>query len=187
MTEGELKGQQFLNYVGQNIKRLKKNLKKNITYDDGLFDDVFQESIIKIYDSIVKNNKDVGDYEKYFFISSKFNYIIRQNQERKRINNRINIDDYMKKEDIEYRFDEDMDVKQVISDLKNLIEEEFGEDECDIYFDYMSHKVHGGMSYSKYSQLTGIPTNKVSEIVSKIKNFCKNSDVIKRNNYFLDI
>ena len=96
MTEGELKGQQFLNYVGQNIKRLKKNLKKNITYDDGLFDDVFQESIIKIYDSIVKNNKDVGDYEKYFFISSKFNYIIRQNQERKRINNRINIDDYMK-------------------------------------------------------------------------------------------
>ena len=50
MTEGELKGQQFLNYVGQNIKRLKKNLKKNITYDDGLFDDVFQESIIKIYE-----------------------------------------------------------------------------------------------------------------------------------------
>ena len=28
MTEGELKGQQFLEYVGRNIKRLKKNLKK---------------------------------------------------------------------------------------------------------------------------------------------------------------
>lgn len=183
MTEAELKGQKFLEYVANNINKLKKNLKKNITFDGELFDDVFQDSIVKVYNSIVKNNKDVKDYEQYFFMSSRYNYIIKQNQERERTKRKVNMNDYMKNNDVEYTPYVDMDVKKVIDDLRTIIEEEFGEEWTNLYFDYMSLKVHGGMSYQKYSDLTGIPVSKVSDIVSKIKNYTKNNEILRKYNY----
>lgn len=186
MTEAEIKGQKFLDFVAKNIKQLRKNLRKNITYDGDLFDDVFQDSIIKVYNSIVKNNKDVDDYEQYFYISSKYNYIIKQNQERERLKKNINIKDYMKNNDVEYELYTDMDVKKVISDLRQIIEDEFGKENTDLYFDYMALKTRGGMSYQKYSEYTGIPVSKVSDVVSRIKNFTKNNDTIRKHNYALD-
>ena len=76
--------QEFLEYVAKNEKRLKKNLRKNITYNEELFDDVFQDSIIKVYDSIM-NGTIIEDFEKYFFIASKFTYFNADNKNKRNI------------------------------------------------------------------------------------------------------
>lgn len=189
MNESELKGQKFLEYVANNEKRLRKNLKKNITYDEHIFDDIFQDSIIKVYNSIVKNNKDVVDYEQYFFTSSKFNYILKQNSEREKTKNRINIDDYFQNNDIEdeqYDYDEG-ETATKLDLISEIIRVEFGDEYCELYFDYMRLKVQGGMSYTKYSNQTGVPVSKISEIVSKIKHFTRNNDRINELANGLDI
>lgn len=182
MNEAELKGQNFLNYVAANEKRLRKNLKKNITFDGDLFDDIFQDSIIKVYNSIVKNNKDVADYEQYFFTASKFNYILKQNSERERIRKRINIEDYTRSNDIEdEKYDDDEgETTSKLDSIKEIISNEFGLENCELYFDYMLIKVQGGMSYTKFAKQTGVPVSKISEIVSRIKHFTKNNDEIKQ-------
>ena len=68
-------GREFLKYVGDNIERLKHNLRKNITYDEDIFDDVIQDSIIKVYNAIMNGTR-IDDFEQYFFIASKFEYIL---------------------------------------------------------------------------------------------------------------
>lgn len=186
MTDGEIKGKKFLEYVAQNDKRLRRNLRKNITFDEGLFDDIFQDSIIKVYNSIVKNNKDIDDYEQYFFTSSKFNYILKQNSERERIKKRINIDDYIQNKDIEQEDYSEINSLCLLNDIREVIEDEFGTTNSDLYFDYMILKVEGGMSYNRYSQLKGIPVSKISDIVSRIKNFCKKHTKISELKHALD-
>ncbi|MCH5302231.1 MAG: sigma-70 family RNA polymerase sigma factor [Prevotella sp.] len=173
MTESELRGKEFLEYVAKNEKKLKKNLKKNITYDESIFDDCFQDTIIKVYNSIVLNNKDVKDYEKYFFIASKFNYINYDNKERKYRNLKIEIDDYTENEDIEDVTEDIYTVYDRLNDAKELIRNEFGEEKCDIYFDYMTLKSQGGMSYKEYSKLRNISFDKISNTISSIKSFIR--------------
>lgn len=187
MTEAELKGQEFLNFIAKNEKRLKKNLKKNITYDPDLFDDIFQDTIIKAYNTIVSNNRDIKDYEQYFFTASKFNYILKQNSEREKTKNRINIDDYFQKNDIEDIPYEENETTVTINKIKEIISDEFNEEYSELYFDYMLLKVQGGMSYTKYSNLTGVPISKISEIVSKVKGYLKNNNEIKKLSNGLDL
>lgn len=80
----EQHAQEFLEYVAKNEKRLKRNLRKNITYDPYIFDDVFQDSILKVYDSIM-NGTVIEDFEKYFFIASKFSYFNADNKNKRNI------------------------------------------------------------------------------------------------------
>ena len=78
------KAQDFLQYINDNLHKLKKNLRKNITFDEDIFDDVISESIIKIYNTILKNGTDISDYERYFYIVSKFTYIYRHNKQQRK-------------------------------------------------------------------------------------------------------
>lgn len=187
MTDGELKGKKFLDYVAKNQRRLRRNLKKNITFDYNLFDDIFQESIIKVYNSIVKNNKEIEDFEQYFFISSKFNFILKQNAEREKTKRRINIDDFCENNDIEDEPYSEIDTETIIKQVRKLIEDKFGEDNTEIFFEYMMLKVQGGMSYNKFSQVSGYPVSKISDVVSKIKQFCKKDKEIKKLSNGLDL
>lgn len=184
MTDAEQKGQKFLEYVAKNINRLKKNLKKNITYDENLFEDLFQDSILKVYNTIVKNNKEVQDYEQYFYISSKYNYIIKQNSKREKMKKTVELGDQYN--DIEVEEYMEMDVEKIINELKEVITNKFDEDTAKLYFDYMSLKIKGGMSYSKYAELRGIPTSKVSETISKVKQYCKSNKKFLQSNYIME-
>ena len=75
INAAQKKGKEFLDFVVKNEKRLKKNLMKNITYDENIFDDVFHDTILKVYETIVTKGDEcnIKDYEQYFFIASKFN------------------------------------------------------------------------------------------------------------------
>ena len=180
MTEAEKKGKEFLDFVATNDKKLRKNLKKNITFDPNLFDDIYQDTIVKVYNSIVKNNKQIDDFEQYFFISSKFNYILKQKSERERVKKRIDIDDYVRMNDIECENYCESDLLTLIEDVRDIIEDRFGEENTELYLDYMKLKIDGGMSYTKYSQITGVPVSKISDVVSKIKQFTKTDTNIRR-------
>lgn len=182
MTDGEIKGMKFLKYVAENEKKLKRNLKKNITFDTDLFDDIFQESIIKVYNTIVKNNKDIDDYDFYFFTSSKFNYILKQNKEREKLKNKVGINDFLNCDEncVEPETYCEIDTRHVMEMIRAILEKQFGKDDTEIYFDYIHRKLDGGMSYEKYSQLTGIPVRQLTNTISNIKRFCKNDRDINR-------
>lgn len=170
---------EFLDYIAVNERRLKKNLRKNVTYDDEIFDDVFQTAILKVYNSIVKNDKRVDDFEKYFFIASKFEYILVDNRNKKYKAMHQHITD--KQRDI---IDEDELEAQEKSLRKHnrLIEylyDEFGSD-ADVYLRYYRTRIEKGRtSYKKISEEFGISVNEVSLIIQKIKKNIEENQIYK--------
>lgn len=186
MSDGEIKGRKFLEYVAKNEKQLKKNLKKNITFENSLFDDIFQDTIIKVYNTIVKNNKEIDDYEQYFFISSKWNFILKQNYEREMVKKRVNIDKFIEHNDVVDEPYSEIETSCLLNEIRDIIEDEFGFENTELYYQYMSLKSNGGMSYTRFSEITGVPYSKISEIVCRIKGFVKNNDKINRIKHALD-
>lgn len=185
MTEAEIKGKKFLEFVSNNEKKLRKNLKKNVTFEKDIFEDVFQETIIKCYNAIVSNNKDIDDIESYFYIATKFTYILWQNRNRKYIKNKIRLDDFLEKEeyDIEYEIYEEVNTEKLLKRIKEIVEEKFGYEQTEMFFDFMMLKTQGRTSYNDFSEVTGIPVNKITDIIRKIKKFINKNEEINRLNY----
>lgn len=53
---------------------LRRALRKNVTYDPEIFDDVFAAATVKVHDAIAAG-REVRDYRQYFFIAAKWEYI----------------------------------------------------------------------------------------------------------------
>jgi DNA-directed RNA polymerase specialized sigma24 family protein len=199
----EQHAQEFLEYVAKNEKRLKKNLRKNITYDPYIFDDVFQDSIIKVYDSIM-NGTVIEDFEKYFFIASKFSYFNADNKNKRNIkqndrdllwnishgyeNNRGDISedakrviDEMAVEDNEWEKKEDKNenINKLFRFISEKLNKVFSPAECDIYLIYFRLKSEkSGVSYEKMAKITGRSFSEISQIIQKVKKYVKNDDEI---------
>lgn len=191
-------GREFLQYVAENEARLKKNLKKNITYNPDIFDDVFQDTIIKVYDSIMKGTV-IDDFEKYFFIASKFQYINADNKNKKQIknsdneilykishgmeNNKGDISDDAKRlideiaeDDNEWVKKEERNdnINKLFRFIANRLNEVFSPAECDIYLIYFRLKSEkAGISYHKMTKITGRSFSEISQIIQKCKKFVK--------------
>ena len=196
-------GQEFLRYVAENGERLRKNLRKNITYNPYIFDDVFQDSIIKVYNAILKGAR-IDDFEKYFFIASKFCYINADNRQRKRDitedaeliwnishgyeNNKGDISDDAKRvieeiaiEDNEWLKKEERNdrINELFKFLSERLNEVFPPAEADIFLIYYRLKSEkAGVSYKKMSKITGRSFSEISQIIQKIKAFIKNDEKI---------
>lgn len=65
-STAEEKGAAFLQWVADNEKEMRKALKKNCTYDPDIFDDVFSETIVNVYNTITKNNREIDNIKNYF-------------------------------------------------------------------------------------------------------------------------
>lgn len=191
-------GQEFLQYVAKNEARLKRNLKKNITYNPDLFNDVFQDSIIKVYNAIM-NGTVVDDFEQYFFIASKFCYINEQNKERKKQEssdnsilwnishgyetNRNDVSNDAKRiieditvEDDEWRVKEERNdrINELMKYLSRKLNEVFTPAETDIFLIYYRLKSEkAGVSYKKMAKITGRSFSEISQIIQKIKFYIK--------------
>ena len=191
-------GQEFLQFVAKNEARLKRNLKKNITYNPDLFNDVFQDSIIKVYNAIM-NGTVVDDFEQYFFIASKFCYINEQNKERKKQEssdnsilwnishgyetNRNDVSNDAKRiieditvEDDEWRVKEERNdrINELMKYLSKRLNEVFSPAETDIFLIYYRLKSEkAGVSYKKMAKITGRSFSEISQIIQKIKFYIK--------------
>lgn len=164
---------EFLIYVSENTDRLKRNLKKNITFQSDLFDDIFSESIIKCYDSIVKNDLIVDDFQNYFFISSKWNFINAQNKDRKYKACRVDIDDKRNYQEPAFNEDDEDEITPVtrLAELKDIVTDYFGQKRSDLFFTYYSDKIENKIDIHKLIETTGYTEEIIRQEISRIKRF----------------
>lgn len=195
-------GREFLEYVAKNEKRLKKNLKKNITYNPELFDDAFQETILKVHNAIMKGQR-IEDFEKYFFIASKFQYINEDNKDKKRykqndrdilwkishgheckyqdlsddgkrLMDRMSDDDEWKE-----REEKNEKINELFKFLSKRLNEVFTPAETDIFLIYYKLKSEkAGVSYEKMAKITRRRFSEISQIIQKIKAFIRTDEQI---------
>ena len=196
-------GQEFLKFVADNESRLKNNLRKNITYDEDIFDDVFQETILRVHSAIMNGTR-IDDFEQYFFIASKFCYINEQNKERKKQENsdrdilwnishgyetnQHDVSNDAKRilenitiEDNEWRIQEERNerINELMKYLSKKLNEVFTPAETDIFLIYYRLKSEkAGVSYQKMARITEKSFSEVSQIIQKIKAYIKQDDEI---------
>ena len=175
---------EFLEYVARNEARLKKNLRKNITYNENIFDDVFQSTIIKVYDRIMKGTV-IKDFEQYFFIASKFEYINEDNKVKKRqkVEDREidTDDDRFAEEDNAWKIKEERNenINDLFKFLSKRLNEVFTPAEADIFLIYYRLKSEkAGISYHKMVKITGRKFSEISQIIQKIKKFIRTDEAI---------
>ena len=200
----EKHAKEFLEYVAKNEKRLKKNLRKNITYNEDIFNDVYQDTILKVYDSIM-NGTVIEDFEKYFFIASKFSYFNADNKNKKHIKNddneilwrishgyetnRNDISDDAKRlideviiEDDEWKRREERNdsINKLFKFISEKLNRVFSPAECDIYLIYFRLKSEkAGVSYEKMAKITGRSFSEISQIIQKVKKFVRQDQEIQ--------
>lgn len=175
------RGKEFLDFVSQNQQELRKALKKNITYNPTLFDDVFQNTIVKVYTSIVKNNKEVKDYKQYFFISLKWEYVLWHNRHKKELESRIGDSDYFNRVDLPEPDDTDQEDRErnaeILECVKEILSDEFGEDNTILFLDYMYRK--NQLSFQKIAREYGRETDETAQTIRKMKRFFNDSKLIQ--------
>lgn len=77
----------FFWWIQKRGAKMRRAIKKNVTYDPEIFEDVFSGTILKVAEKILAG-KEVADFEQYFFLSAKNNYIQEQNRQRRQIEGR---------------------------------------------------------------------------------------------------
>lgn len=171
----------FLSYVEQNTLQLKKNLMKNITYNPEYFDDVFHDSIIKVYDYIMNKKTEIKSFKDFFFMVSKFAYIQEDNRHKAKLSR--NIRDYFINNDIEQETTNKEARKEAIDTLFKFIAERlelfFPSNEVDIYVVY--YKLKSGknsVSYKKMANITGNDVKHITQVIKRLKKFVAEDEII---------
>lgn len=162
---------EFLKYIAENEKELKAAVRKNITYDSEIFEDAWGESVVKVYDSIVRNDKQVKDFKMYFFMAMKWNYVNMQNSKRRRDSSHTDITTGLKhhRPIFDESYDEDEEAGAKVSDMRRRCEEVFGETRSDVFFRYWYAKTsRGGTTYAEIAEDCGLTTEFVGECIRVI-------------------
>lgn len=74
----------FMLYVWNNLDSLNYALRKNITYDPEIYDDVTADTLCRIGEYIVNKKVFIKDFKGMFFLSAKRQYVAEQNKKRDR-------------------------------------------------------------------------------------------------------
>lgn len=179
----EEKARDFLNYVAKNEKELKYILAKNVTYDKDMFDDVFNDTIIKVYNSILKNGTEVSDYKNYFFTSLKWTYVLADNRNKKYKNSSVR--DYFENNDIAVEEETDEDerfdkIVETIEVIRNEIKDKYGEWYTTVFFEYYTCKATEGCSYKKLAAKLGTTIKQIQMVIKEIKKFVAEDENINK-------
>lgn len=173
----------FYQYIIRNEKQLKQEVRKNITYEEELFDEAYSDTIVKVANAILVNHKVIEDFRYYFFISFKQNFIQLQNKRRKidklktygyKECEGLIIEDY----DNEERYDR---IKILFKWLSDYLEEHFPPNEVDIYIVYYFLKVgKNRVSYKKMAEIYDVELKYITNVIQNIKRFVKNDEIINK-------
>lgn len=167
---------EFYDYISNNYEQSRHEVLKNITYDSDLFDDAYNDTVVKVA-KVIEDGKDIEDIRYYFFISLKWNYINMQNRKRRQVSKTTDVmPDAMDDEYSEERYEKVMELWDFISER---LEENFEPGEVDIYLIYYKLKCNGNsLSYKKLSEITGIPVKDITNIIQRIKKWIRNNEEI---------
>ena len=173
----------FYQCIIRNEKQLKQEVRKNITYEEELFDEAYSDTIVKVANAILVNHKVIDDFRYYFFISFKQNFIQLQNKRRKidklktygyKDCEGLIIEDY----DNEERYDR---IKILFKWLSDYLEEYFPPNEVDIYIVYYFLKVgKNRVSYKKMADIYDVELKYITNVIQNIKRFVKNDKIINK-------
>lgn len=171
----------------ENISKARKALAKNTTFNPDIFDDVFQDTILKVYNSIMNGN-DVRDFKNYFFIALKFNYIIKDNQTKSKQKKIIRFDweDVDKYDCVDESNVEELELKEQLETmaygkLRIILTETFSKKEADLFLNYSLNKAKNGLySYKTVAPYFGMEATEVAKTILKIKKWLSQSEEIKK-------
>lgn len=171
----------FYQYIIRNEKQLKQEVRKNITYEEELFDEAYSDTIVKVANAILVNHKVIEDFRYYFFISFKQNFIQLQNKKRKidklktygfKDCEGLIIEDF----DNEERYER---IRILFKWLSDYLEEHFPPNEVDIYIVYYFLKVgKNRVSYKKMADIYDVELKYITNVIQNIKRFVKNDEII---------
>lgn len=180
MTNEE-KAQEFLKFIAQNEKKLKKALMKNVTYNAEIVDEIFGETIIKVYKSILKNGTNIKDMEDYFFIALKWTYIYRDNQNREYNDMTIrnfNFNGLTNENEI-YNKERNEEHKEILIKIRERLYQNFNEKDINNFYKYYKGKIGTRYSLKEFSEDYSLNEEETISIFKEIKNFLKNDEIIK--------
>lgn len=171
----------FYQYIIRNEKQLKQEVRKNITYEEELFDEAYSDTIVKVANAILVNHKIIEDFRYYFFISFKQNFIQLQNKKRKI--DKLKTYGYKDCEgliienfDNEERYER---IRILFKWLSDYLEEHFPPNEVDIYIVYYFLKVgKNRVSYKKMADIYDVELKYITNVIQNIKRFVKNNEII---------
>lgn len=204
MFDSEKHKDDFFRYIVENEKMLQKALRKNITYDPDLFDDVTADTIVRIGEYILKKGVEVKSFKDLFFLAAKRQYIAEQNKKRKKQANDIPnfsdiLDDGKKNLSFDARDisflnglktdDDEIWRKQEekynsINDFYKWLEVKLNEvflpNEADIFIFYYRLKSNKtGVSYKKLAKILDVPVKYIADTIVKIKKYIRESEEIQ--------
>lgn len=173
----------FYQYIIRNEKQLKQEVRKNITYEEELFDEAYSDTIVKVANAILVNHKIIEDFRYYFFISFKQNFIQLQNKKRKI--DKLKTYGY---KDCEGLIIEDFDneeryerIRILFKWLADYLEQHFPPNEVDIYIVYYFLKVgKNRVSYKKMADIYDVELKYITNVIQNIKRFVKNDEIINK-------
>lgn len=191
----------FFKYVVEHEGELQYALRKNITYDGDIFDDVTADTIIRIAEYILNKRVFIKDFKGLFFLAAKRQYIAEQNKKRDlegKTNRTLFInmaEDYMKserQEDIDSYMDmvEDGDdvmecevraenTHRLFKELEKRLNEAFEGNEVDIFLIYFRLKSEKkGISYKKLAEIMDKDVKYITRTIVKIKKYIRESEEI---------
>lgn len=173
----------FYQYIIRNEKQLKQEVRKNITYEEELFDEAYSDTIVKVANAILVNHKIIEDFRYYFFISFKQNFIQLQNKKRKIDKMKtygfkecegLIIEDF----DNEERYER---IRILFKWLSDYLEQHFPPNEVDIYIVYYFLKVgKNRVSYKKMADIYDVELKYITNVIQNIKRFVKNDEIINK-------
>ena len=171
----------FYQYIIRNEKQLKQEVRKNITYEEELFDEAYSDTIVKVANAILVNHKVIEDFRYYFFISFKQNFIQLQNKKRKIDKMKtygfkdcegLIIEDFNNEERYER-------IRILFKWLADYLEQHFPPNEVDIYIVYYFLKVgKNRVSYQKMADIYDVELKYITNVIQNIKRFVKNDEII---------
>lgn len=192
----------FMMYVWNNHAMLCKAIKKNITMDDELFDDVTADTLCRIGEYIMNKHVFVKDFKALFFLSAKRQFIAEQTKKRDKLKrgNRDFFDNIFNGlEKRENKNDLNIYYEMLESDtlneerkaerthklfkyLENKLNEEFEGNEVDIFLIYFRLKSEKkGISYKKLAKIMDKDVKYITKTIVKIKKYIKESEEIQEN------
>ena len=157
----------FMNYIGENYESIKRKLKRvHNGYKEVLFDeDVFQDTILKVNDSLKEKQFPREVHEKYFCQSFKRNLLREKLYHFNSMTDRVY--DFENVDVSEEKFIEsEIDFKLVVKVLK----EEFGDELTEIYIDWLK-----GYKIKELSEKYEVKScyYHINKMTDFIKNFLK--------------
>lgn len=189
----------FMLYVWNNRDELNKAIKKNITMDDELFEDVTADTLARIGEYIINKKQFIRDFKSMYFMAAKRQFIAEQNKKRDRLkfSNRDFFDNIFnglekreKKSDLDVYYDMlDDDVMdgerkaerthRLFKYLEEKLNEVFEGNEVDIFLIYFRLKSEKkGISYKKLGDIMDKDVKYITKTIVKIKKYIKESEEI---------